>query len=119
MSLNRLLHFLGLGLCLFISSSLTNDTNAYGQALYGSVTGNVADASGARVPGAEAKIVNPDTNYSQSSVTNESGIFRLENVPDGIYNLTVSLAGFKESAIYSIFCLMGVLSEMPFSRLFW
>ncbi len=107
MSVKRIANFLGLGLSLLLLHTWTGSTNLFGQVLYGSITGNVMDSSGARVPGAEAKIVNPATNYTQSAVTNETGIYRLENVPDGTYNLTVTLAGFKEASIKGVIVKVG------------
>ncbi len=83
----------------------------YAQVLYGSITGNVTDASGARVPGAEVKIVNPNTNYTQSAVSNETGIYTLKNIPDGNYTLTVSMAGFKESVINSMTVAVGSVTR--------
>ena len=83
----------------------------HAQVLYGSITGNVTDASGARVPGAEAKIVNPDTNYTQSVTTNEAGIYTLKNIPDGSYTLVVTMAGFKEAVVKSVAVAVGSVTR--------
>jgi hypothetical protein len=84
---------------------------ANAQVLYGSVTGNVTDSSGARVPGAEIKIVNPDTNYTQSATSSDTGIYTLKNIPDGSYTLSVNLSGFKETVIKSVSVTAGTVTR--------
>jgi outer membrane receptor protein involved in Fe transport len=66
------------------------------QAIYGGVTGSVADGSGAAVPGATVTIVNKDTNLELTAVTDETGTYTIRNVPGGTYTLKASLQGFKE-----------------------
>ena len=95
------------GLCLALSLGWIAPAGAYAQVLYGSITGNVADSSGARVPGAEVKIVNPDTNYTQSAVSNETGIYTIKNVPGGTYTLTVTMTGFKEYEAKNVSVTVG------------
>lgn len=84
----------GLCLALALCWCLTDRANA--QVLYGSLTGQVTDPTGAAIPGADITIVNPATNYSQSGVTNDIGIYTIRNVPIGTYTLRVSLTGFRE-----------------------
>lgn len=100
-----------LGFCLVLSLSLAVPAAVHGQVLYGSIAGNVTDSTGARVPGAEVKIVNPNTNYTQSTVTGDTGSYSLLNVPDGTYDLTVSLTGFKEHVSKSITVRPGVVTR--------
>src|SRR5437667_463283 len=95
------------GLCLALSLGWIAPAGAYAQVLYGSITGNVADSTGARVPGAEVKIVNPDTNYTQSAVSNETGIYTIKNVPGGTYTLTVTMTGFKEYEAKNVSVTVG------------
>src|SRR5216117_203905 len=95
------------GLCLALSLGWIAPAGAYAQVLYASITGNVADSTGARVPGAEVKIVNPDTNYTQSAVSNETGIYTIKNVPGGTYTLTVTMTGFKEYEAKNVSVTVG------------
>ncbi len=69
---------------------------ARGQVLYGTIVGNVKDASQAAVPGATVTIINPKTNVSRETITNEAGAYTVSNVLPGIYTVKVSLTGFKE-----------------------
>src|SRR5205809_2698971 len=67
------------------------------QVLYGSIVGNVADASKSAVPGAAVTIVHKETNLAREGVTGSDGGYRFVNVQPGTYTIRVVLAGFKES----------------------
>src|SRR2546426_366514 len=67
---------------------------ARAQVLYGSVVGNVRDASEAAVAGATVSITNTETNFTRQVTTNESGGYDLSAVPAGTYVLKVSKEGF-------------------------
>ncbi len=62
------------------------------------VSGTVADPTGAVIAGAKAAIHSAVTNYSQESVTDESGEFHFSNVPPNTYDVTVTAAGFAPQA---------------------
>lgn len=64
------------------------------QVLYGSIVGNVRDASEAAVAGATVTITNPETNFSRQAATNESGGYDFSAVPGGTYVLKVTKPGF-------------------------
>src|SRR5919109_1087554 len=66
------------------------------QELYGSVVGTVQDGSGARIPGATIEIVNRATNLVLTSVSNETGAYTFTNVLSGVYDVKITLQGFKE-----------------------
>ena len=61
----------------------------------GTITGQVMDASGAVVPGAEITATNLDTRVTSVTVTNDVGLYTLSNVPIGRYEIKFSLTGFK------------------------
>lgn len=61
----------------------------------GTVTGTVTDQSNAVVRGAKVTLRNPVTGYDQSTVTDESGLFRFNNVPQNGYRLTAAASGFS------------------------
>ena len=71
-------------------------TNLIAQTLYGSVTGNVADGTGAALPGANVSIRNEATGLELTAVTDESGTYRIRNITGGTYTLRATLHGFKE-----------------------
>ena len=69
---------------------------ASAQALYGSMTGSLADDTGAAVPGATVTIKNENTGLELTAVTDETGTYTIRNITGGTYTLKASLQGFKE-----------------------
>ena len=47
------------------------------------------------MPGATVTVTNPDTGLSQTTTTNESGVYSFSQLPVGRYQLKVELQGFK------------------------
>ena len=68
---------------------------ASGQVLYGSMVGTVTDQSAAMVPGAEVTVTNTSTGLSRQTTTNEVGYYSIPNLPEGSYDLSVGVSGFK------------------------
>jgi hypothetical protein len=66
------------------------------QAIYGTLTGTIADTSGAGVPGATVTIKNEDTGLELSGVTDGTGVYTIRNITGGTYTLRAALQGFKE-----------------------
>jgi len=70
---------------------------ASAQALYGSIVGVVMDQSGLAVPGATVTATNPGTGSTLETVSDEAGSYTFQNLLPGVYDLAVSLEGFRES----------------------
>lgn len=62
----------------------------------GTILGTVTDASGAVVPGATVKVINPATNLTREVATNEDGNFRVDQLPVGVYQVEFEKQGFKK-----------------------
>lgn len=60
----------------------------------GTIIGTVTDPSGAVVPGATVTITNPVSQYTRSTITDNSGNYTFPNVPFNPYHLTVKASGF-------------------------
>jgi Carboxypeptidase regulatory-like domain len=60
------------------------------QVLYGSLTGNVTDQSGAAVPAAKVEAVNTATGLTREGTVDDHGLYLLEDLPAGVYNVTIS-----------------------------
>ncbi|MGB0034970.1 MAG: TonB-dependent receptor [Candidatus Acidiferrales bacterium] len=60
----------------------------------GSVSGTVADPSGAVVENATVEIHNPVSGYDRSTTTDSSGNFSFANLPYNPYHLSVAATGF-------------------------
>src|SRR5262245_56095943 len=69
-------------------------TSAYGQSA-GAIVGAVTDASGASIPGVKVSATNEGTSQSRSSITNETGNYRIEPLQVGVYTVTAKLPGFR------------------------
>src|SRR5260370_37856390 len=65
------------------------------QVLYGSLTGNVTDPSGAAVPSAKAVALNTDTGVSRETNTDERGGYQFANLQSGTFKVTVTAPSFQ------------------------
>src|SRR5215510_1227598 len=72
-------------------------TNAWAQAT-AQINGNIADSSGAVLPGVTVVAIQTDTGFRREGVTDETGSYALLNLPIGPYRLEASLAGFRSYA---------------------
>jgi hypothetical protein len=70
-----------------------------GQTTFATITGSVADPSGAVVPGAVVTVTNLETNYESKTESNESGTYTLPQLRAGTYTLKASAPGFQEFQI--------------------
>src|SRR5213080_2248683 len=59
------------------------------------ISGTVRDQSGAVLPGVEVTATQTDTGIARNTITNETGLFVLSNLPLGPYNLDAALTGFR------------------------
>ncbi len=76
-------------LCLFLFP-----LSVLAQTETATLSGRVTDPQGAVVPGAEVVATNTDTNVSNSTKTNEAGVFVFPSLPPGPFRLTVRSQGF-------------------------
>ena len=77
------------------------------------LSGTVTDSSGAIVSGAKVLCTNARTGLSYNAVTNSEGIFRFPDLPIGVYDLTVSHAGFSTSNQQNIALSTGQSVDLP------
>ncbi len=66
-----------------------------GQGLTGTITGTVADQTGAAIPGAEVSLVNVQTSQSRQVKTGGAGDFVFTQILPGTFRLSVTAKGFK------------------------
>jgi hypothetical protein len=64
------------------------------QVLYGTLVGNVTDASGAAVPGATVIATNIETGVQKTTTTDGSGAYRLDNMGAGTYKVSIAANTF-------------------------
>jgi hypothetical protein len=89
--------------------SLWSCPKIFGQAAgFGSISGIVRDASGARIPGAMVVVANEAKGFSRELLSNEAGLFNAPAlVPASGYSVTVKLAGFREWTAKNISLQVG------------
>ncbi len=78
-------------LALLVSAGATV---ARAQVLYGSITGNVTDQSGAALAGAQVTAVEAQTGVTSTQTTDAAGIYRFPALLPGTYKVTISATGF-------------------------
>ena len=76
---------------------LTISTSA--QVTTADITGTVTDSSGQLVVGATVTISNPKTGFSRTTTTNDSGSFRISELPPDAYTITVEASNFSKSLV--------------------
>jgi hypothetical protein len=72
-----------------------------------SIQGVVTDPQGAAVPGAKVTLKNLATNQTQTTTTNNDGIYNFGALPPSQYSLTVEKQGFKKKVLDTV----GVIAE--------
>jgi hypothetical protein len=100
-----------LGLCLLLVLICCAGRHVGAQALYGTLTGQVRDATGGAVPGAEVRIANLGTNFTLTGITNDVGNYTLRNVPVGTYRVSVALTGFREAVVERVSITAGTVTR--------
>jgi outer membrane cobalamin receptor len=89
----RFICYLLFGFILFISRGVGAQSVASG-----TIEGTVVDPSGGIVVGAAVEIQNPVTGFTQTAVTDASGMFRFANIPFNNYHIQVIQEGFRPAA---------------------
>jgi Carboxypeptidase regulatory-like domain len=81
---------------------LVEASSAHAQSTFGSVRGNVQDASGAAIPDAQIVLRSSDENTERTVDTDTSGAFVFENVKAGKYTLRAHRDGFADTVVSGI-----------------
>ena len=99
-----------LSLTLFLAAG-----SAFGQGDRGTVTGTIADATNAVIPGAGVTATNTQTTAKYQTISTETGNYTLAQLPAGQYELTVELPGFKKYVRQGITVQVSVTSRQHHS----
>src|SRR5262245_2872346 len=93
------LNFLQAAMCLIaVAVVMTLAAPAFSQdVLTGTITGRVADPSGALIPGVEVTVTSPAMiGGARTAVTDEQGTYRFTLLAaPGVYRVSFALAGFQ------------------------
>jgi hypothetical protein len=79
----------------------------------GSISGTVTDNTGALLPGVTVTATSPALIVSQTSVTNEHGVYRFPSLPPGTYALKYQLSGFGTVNREGIIVTIGFTATVP------
>src|SRR5262245_21795902 len=105
--------------CRFASAMiwiLASSLLAYGQvSSSSSLSGTVADPSGAVVPGASVKVRNVDTGAIYKAESGANGALLIPSLGTGTYSVTVMAAGFRQAQINNVKIDVGVPAQVQVS----
>jgi hypothetical protein len=82
-------------------------TTLYAQRTTGDLLGVVKDSSGAVLPGVTVSATGPNIARAQTTITSETGSYRIANLPPGTYTLTFELSGFRTVALQGLRVSVG------------
>ena len=90
--------FTSRGVAILVSAllALVASNLMLGQAVNGTLLGNVVDSTGAVVNGAKVTITEMKTGVGRGTTTNASGNYELPDLPPGVYEVVIEHPGFKK-----------------------
>lgn len=88
--------------CALLPAPLSAQTAATGN-----IEGVVTDSSGAVIPGATVVVRNMETNLTRELTTDEGGRYRATALQPGVYEVTVTLAGFEATPLTNVQVQVG------------
>jgi hypothetical protein len=68
---------------------------AFAQQTTGTVTGRIVDQQGAAIPGATVTAKSGTTGFTRTETSDAEGLYRLNALPVGLYEVTAELQGFQ------------------------
>jgi hypothetical protein len=83
----------------FVVLALSIPTHVSAQVISGDLVGTVLDKTGATVPGATVEAVNVATGVKYPTTAEDSGEYRINNLPVGVYNITASSSNFASTTV--------------------
>lgn len=84
--------------CVVLLLALT----AQAQKTSGQITGSVVDEKGAALPDTTVVITQTGTGLKREAQTNADGIYTVQDLPPGVYQISATHAGFKEVVVASV-----------------
>ncbi len=97
---------LALALCCFVLVALLVGANAtFAQDVTATITGTVTDPSGAAIVGATITAKSVERGITYTAVSNDTGSYRISQLPVGNYDLRIEKQGFQTS-LYPAFTLV-------------
>jgi len=106
---------------LFVATLCLIPENLSAQVLYGSLTGNITDPTGAAVATVKVEALNVGTGVSKSASTDERGIYLFSDLQPGTYKVTIAASGFatrvQEGVIVTANNILRLDAELKLSQI--
>jgi hypothetical protein len=88
---------------------LTLGVGANAQTFRGAINGTVTDPSGGSVPNAQVKAMESTTGIDHTTSTTSDGEFAFQDIPLGLYKVTVTASGFPPYAVDKVEVVAGTI----------
>ncbi len=88
--MRRVIRYLSMGIPIYFLTAALVFAQATGQ-----ISGRVADATGAVLPGSDVTLTQTETGLVRNTITGEVGTYTFPSLPVGQYRLEVALPGFR------------------------
>src|SRR5947208_8259873 len=92
-------------------SVLAFSLSAPAQETTGGIQGTVKDPQGAVIPGATVEVSSPALIGKKSATTDSGGFFHFEQLPPGIYSISVNATGFAPQTQSNLELRVGALDR--------
>ena len=102
-------------ICVFALFLLVCAVSLRAQTTNGGIQGTVIDQSGAAVAGANVVGKNLDTGLTINTITSDSGLYSLANLPPGRYSVSVDAPNFKKYSREGVTVLTGTTISLDIS----
>src|SRR2546426_3251707 len=89
--------------------------SASAQETTGGVQGTVKDPQGAVIPGAAVEVTSPALIGKKTATTDSGGYFHFEQLPPGIYSVSVNAPGFGPATQSNLQLTSGGLPTLTFT----
>lgn len=89
--------------------------SALAQTATATMVGTVIDPQGAVVPGATILARNVDTGISRTTRSTSEGLYRFDNLPPGVYDVSVEAQGFAKGEAKSVKLQVGEQRDLNFN----
>ena len=86
-------------LALLVLAIIVSAATSWAQQVTAGITGLVSDRGKGVLPGAQVVARNLDTGVEYPATANSAGLYRIEFLPPGHYQMSVNMAGFKTATV--------------------
>jgi len=76
------------------------------------IRGSIKDPQSAVVAGASVTLTNPETNFTRTTTSNDSGQFAFEGLQPGTYQVEVEAKGFKKAVLTQVAALVSKPTDL-------